>query len=70
MSHVPNGKKIMEKKNQENKEILEKYPRIGPNKEMREEKIRWIRPKRKEEKREPKDEKKRMRKRKEERKRE
>ena len=26
----------MEKKNQENKEILEKYHRIGPNKEMRE----------------------------------
>ena len=39
-------KKIMEKKNQENKEILEKYLRIGPNKEMRERrKSGGIRPK-------------------------
>ena len=40
-------KKILEKKNQENKEILEKYLRIGPNKEMRERrKSGGIRPKR------------------------
>ena len=31
-------------KNQENKEILEKYLRIGPNKEMRERRqIQWMR---------------------------
>ena len=37
----------MEKKNQENKEKLEKYLRIGPNKEMRERrKSSGMRPKR------------------------
>ena len=63
LSHVLNGKQ-----NQENKEILEKYLRIGPNKEMRERrKSSGIRPKKKE-KREPKEKKKRKEKMKERRK--
>ena len=38
------NEKIMEKKKKENKEILEKYLRIGPKKEMRERRqIRWMR---------------------------